>query len=336
MSLDPYKILDVPRNASDEDIKKAYRKKALEHHPDRGGNEEKFKELSEAYDILSNSEKKARYDRFGSVEGPGPGFNPSDIFGDIFGDMFGRRPQQQRKGQDIRVSVSLSIMDIINGSRKRIKYNRLKKCGDCSGKGGSSTEACHFCGGSGQKTTIVNTPFGRIQQSVVCPNCQGAGEQIKDRCRKCSASGVLQFEELLEVDIPKGALEGMQMTMHGMGNAILRGSDGDLHLLIREEPHPLFKRDGHNILVDKWVEIHEAVLGQRVQVQTPDETLEIFIPAGTEWGKTFTYQGKGIPILQNDGSNRTRGELKISIKIKIPKNISQEQKELFQKLKQIS
>jgi molecular chaperone DnaJ len=195
MSLDPYKILDVPRNASDEDIKKAYRKKALEHHPDRGGNEEKFKELSEAYDILSNSEKKARYDRFGSVEGPGPGFNPSDIFGDIFGDMFGRRPQQQRKGQDIRVSVSLSIMDIINGSRKRIKYNRLKKCGDCSGKGGSSTEACHFCGGSGQKTTIVNTPFGRIQQSVVCPNCQGAGEQIKDRCRKCSASGVLQFEE---------------------------------------------------------------------------------------------------------------------------------------------
>ncbi|NDA78535.1 MAG: molecular chaperone DnaJ [Actinobacteria bacterium] len=339
MSKDYYSILGVDRSASEEEIKKAYRKKALEHHPDRGGDENKFKEASEAYEVLSDSEKKSRYDTYGTADGQGQGFNPNDFFsgfGDIFGDMFGRRPGQARRGQDIRVQIQLNILDILSGVRKKIKYNRNAKCSPCSGQGGQNFQACSFCGGSGQKTTIANTPFGRIQQSVTCPTCSGRGQQIKDKCSSCHGSGVKNIEETVEVDIPPGAVGGMQMAVPGKGHAAQMGTEGDLHVLIQEIEHPTFKRDGHNINVHHWIDIHEAVLGSRIEVEGPQKNIELYIPSGTESGKVFTYNSQGIPVIDGHGHQRGRGDLRIIVRIKIPKILSSEQREIFQKLREVS
>ena len=340
MSKNYYEILGVDRGSSSEEIKKAYRKKALEHHPDKGGDENKFKEASEAYEVLSDSEKRSRYDRFGTAEpGHGGGFNPNDFFsgfGDIFGDMFGRRPGAQRRGQDIRVQIQLNILDILTGVRKKIRYNRNAKCEPCQGQGGQNFQACSFCGGSGQKTTIANTPFGRVQQSVTCPTCSGRGQQIKDKCRSCSGSGVKSVEEVVEVDIPPGAVGGMQMAVPGKGHTVQAGVEGDLHVLIQELEHETYKRDGHNINIDYWLDIHQAVLGSRIQVETPQKNIELYIPSGTEWGKVFTYQSLGVPVIDGHGHQRGRGDLKIIIKVKIPKILSGEQREIFEKLKEVS
>lgn len=334
MSQDYYQILDVPRDASKEDIKKAYRKKALEHHPDKGGDENKFKEATQAYEVLSDDDKRSRYDRFGTQDPGQGGFNPFGGFSDFFGDMFGQR--QQRRGSDIRVHIQLTIQEILNGTFKKIKYTRNKKCTTCSGKGGHGERSCGFCGGTGQKVTITNTPFGRIQQSVTCPTCMGMGKQVDSKCKDCIGQGTKKTEDFADINIPAGALPGMQINIHGMGNSVMMGQDGDLLVQISETPDPVYKRDGNDIIIEHQISVVDAVLGGRVSVDTPKDTKEIFVPSGTSDGKVFKYPSGGIPILDPSGRTKGRGDLKIIIKVSIPKILTQEQKKLYQQLKEIS
>jgi len=337
MSQDYYHILGVPREASKEDIKKAYRKKALEHHPDKGGDENKFKEITHAYEVLTDPEKKARYDQFGTEDPGSGGFNPFGGFSDFFGDIFHQRQQpQRRKGQDIRVTIQLTINEILSGTSKKIKYVRNKKCTSCDGQGGHGEKACGFCSGTGQKVTITNTPFGRIQQAVTCPTCMGLGKQVQTKCNGCVGHGTTKSEELTDIDIPAGALPGMQLHIQGKGNSVLGGIEGDLLVQITELSDPRFIRDGHNIIIEHSISIPDAVLGGRTSVQTPTDTKDIFIPSGTQDGKIFNYPSSGIPILDHTGRNRGTGDLRIVVKVSIPKILTKEQKNLFEKLKEIS
>ena len=345
MSEDYYKVLGVDKNASLDEIKNSYRKLAKKYHPDLNkdpGAESKFKEAASAYEVLSNEEKRANYDRFGTA-GPqqgnpfggfGHGFSMEDIFsqfGDIFGNSFNQRysgnPRQSRGG-NLRMKVSLNIDEILKGTTKKLKYNRQDKCDACGGKGGSDPRTCIPCNGSGQRTIVQNTPFGQVRQVTTCPDCSGSGQVITNKCNKCHGDGTVLKEQIVDVEIPAGVSNGIQMSMSGFGNHIRNGSPGDLQIIIEEIRDNSFHRENNNIIVEKTISVIDAIIGANIRVNTPHGEIPVAIEPGTDNGKVIRISGKGIPDI-----NYGLGDLFIKVYIKIPKNITLDEKYILEKLK---
>ena len=352
---DFYEILDVSKNASKEEIKKAYRKQALKFHPDKNPGddsaEEKFKEAAEAYEVLSDDDKRARYDRFGhaGLGGAagggfgGQGMTVEDIFssfGDIFGDAFGgfggfggsrRSSRAVRKGSNLRVKVKLDLQEIANGAEKKIKVNKYVSCSSCEGtgaEGGSSYSTCNTCNGNGQVTRVSNTFLGQMQTVTSCPTCGGEGKIITNKCKSCYGEGIVKEEEVIPISIPAGVAEGMQMTVSGKGNAARRGGvNGDLLVMIQEEHHPELIRDGNDLLYNLHISIPQASLGAAVEIPTVDSKVKIKIEPGTQPGKILRLRNKGIP----DVNGYNKGDLLVSINVWIPKNLTKEEQKLIEK-----
>jgi molecular chaperone DnaJ len=343
MSKDYYKILGVEKGATPDEIKKAYRKKAMEFHPDKNDgsveSESKFKEAAEAYDVLSTPDKKSNYDRFGSANGGGSnpfggGFNMDDIFsnfGDIFGNSFNQRYNGQRpqsRGSNLRIKVSLTIDEILKGVSKKLKYKKQDKCVTCDGKGGADIRNCISCNGVGQRTVVQNTPFGQIRQSTSCPDCGGNGQKVHNKCKDCKGDGTIFNEQTIDIDIPAGVSNGMQLSMNGYGNHIRNGQPGDLHIVVEEINDHSFRRENNNIIVEKTISVIDAIIGANIKVNTPHGEIPIAIEPGTEHGKVIRINGKGIPDIQHG-----LGDLYIKVLIKIPKNIELDEQNTLEKLK---
>lgn len=353
---DYYEVLDVSKSASKEEIKKAYRKQALKYHPDKNPGdkqaEEHFKEAAEAYEVLSHDEKRARYDRFGHAGmggAAGNGFSGAGMtiedifssFGDIFGDAFGgfggfggsrRSSQATRKGSNLRVKVKLDLGEIASGTEKKLKVSKYIGCKSCDGTGaknGSSYSTCSTCGGSGQVRRVSNTFLGQMQTVSVCPTCGGEGKTITEKCTDCYGEGMVKGEEVIPINIPAGVGEGMQMTVAGKGNAARRGGiNGDLLVMIHEEPHPELIRDGNDLLYNLHISIPEAALGTPVEIPTVDGKVKIKIDPGTQPGKILRLRNKGLP----DVNGYHKGDLLVSINVWVPKNLTKEEQRLIEKL----
>jgi len=343
---DYYEVLEIERNATENEIKKAYRKMAIKHHPDKNPDdksaEDKFKEAAEAYEVLSNQDKKARYDRYGhagmggAASGGGFGGNMSmddifsqfgDVFGGAFGGGFGGQRQRRRvnKGANLRVKVRLNLKDIANGAEKKIKVNKYVSCKPCNGSGadsGSSYSTCSTCNGSGHITQITNTFLGQMQTSSTCPSCGGEGRMITKKCTHCQGNGVVRDEEIISLNIPAGVAEGMQLSVSGKGNAGARGGiPGDLIVLIEEEKHPELERDGDNLIHNLFISFPQAALGDQVEVPTIDGKARMKIQPGTQSGKVFRLKGKGLPNVNSYGT----GDLLVNVNVWTPKNLSKEE-----------
>jgi molecular chaperone DnaJ len=356
---DYYEVLGVSKTASADEIKKSYRKIALQFHPDRNPGdkdaEEKFKEAAEAYDILSNADKRAQYDRFGhagvgGAGGHGGGFggmrmedifqNFGDVFGDdVFGNFFGGGGGRQggrrqgSRGANLRVKLKMDYSEIANGANKKIKVKKYVSCEVCSGSGAkdkSSIQTCGTCGGSGQVRRVTNTFLGQMQTVTTCPTCNGEGTQITAKCGNCKGEGRVYGEETLTLDIPAGVQEGMQLSMSGKGNAGERGgSAGDLLILIEEEKHPSLKRHDLDVVYQLHISFPEVVLGTSVEVPTIDGKAKIKIPAGTQSGKIFRLKGKGFPAFQS----YEKGDELVEVNVWSPQHLSPEEKEMLERLK---
>jgi molecular chaperone DnaJ len=354
---DYYEILGVARNADEQEIKKAYRKLAIKYHPDKNPGdkqaEEKFKEAAEAYEILSNADKRARYDRFGHQGasagagggGYGGGMSMDDIFsqfGDIFGQSgfggfgFGGQSQGRRvnKGTNLRIKVKLTLEEIANGVEKKIKVNKLVSCKSCSGTGadrGSSFNNCGTCNGSGRVTRITNTILGQMQTTSTCPSCNGEGRTITNKCKSCSGDGVMREEEVITIQIPAGVAEGMQLNVAGRGNAAPRGGvNGDLLVSIEEQEHPDLKRDGNNLYYNCYINFADAALGTSIEIPTLEGKAKFKIDPGTQSGKVYRLRGKGLPEV----NSYQRGDLMVDVNVWTPQNLSSDEKALMEKLRQ--
>ncbi|MDB5119696.1 MAG: dnaJ [Sphingobacteriales bacterium] len=358
---DYYDILGVQRSASAEEIKKAYRKMAIKYHPDKNPgdkqSEENFKEAAEAYEILSNAEKKQRYDQFGHAGtgaggygGGGGGMNMEDIFsqfGDVFGggggspfDSFFGGGSQQRggggrrtaRGSNLRIKVKLTLEDIAKGAEKKVKVNKQIICNTCDGSGAkdkSSFHTCKTCGGTGAVRRVTNTILGQMQTTSTCPTCNGDGSEITAKCNVCHGDGLVRGEETITINIPAGVSEGMQLSMSGKGNAAPRGGvPGDLIILIEEIPHETLKREGNNIIYDLHLSFIDAVLGSSVEVPTIDGKAKIKIEPGTQGGKILRLKSKGIPEV----NSYHRGDQLIYLNIWTPKTLSKDERDLLEKL----
>jgi molecular chaperone DnaJ len=344
--MDYYSILGVSKGASPDEIKKAFRRKAVEHHPDKGGDEAKFKEISEAYETLSDETKRGEYDRFGKSGNPfsgragGHGFNMDDIFSQ-FGDMFGGFGRQQhqhppkRKGGDLRVQIQVSLEEILSGVTKKVKFKRQKPCQPCNGKGGTGKKTCPHCNGFGRINVTQHTPFGVISSTQICNHCEGTGQVISSHCQTCRGSGTNTVEETIDINIPKGVTNGMSLIMEGYGNFVRDGDPGNLQVIISEIQNQKFKREGNDIHLDHIITISQAVLGSKQNVETLEGYLTLDINPGCESGKVFSFPGKGIPILLNNGTNSGRGALYVKVNVKIPKNLTEEQKALYLQLSKL-
>lgn len=341
MSKDYYKILEVERSASADEIKKAYRKMAMMYHPDKNGgdieSEEKFKDCAEAFEVLSDPQKKQQYDTYGTVGGS-DNFNPfgGGGFGDIFSKFeemfgFGRQQPRVKKGSDLRIKVTLNLNDIINGVDKKLKYVRQIKCNTCNGAGGKDVQQCGGCNGLGVKRVIQNTAFGTIQQNITCPNCSGSGKQVRNTCNNCRGNGTTPNEETVDVHIPKGASNGMSLNMNSHGNWS-KGSDipGDLYILIEESPDPLFKREHNNLHYNQSISVIDAILGKEQYLKTPQGDIKFTIKPGTSHKDVLRITGHGVPDLQ---IGRV-GDLLITVYIKMPQEISEEEKIVLESLKE--
>ena len=359
---DYYEILGVDKGTSAAEIKKAYRKVAIKYHPDKNPDnkeaEEKFKEAAEAYEVLSNEDKKARYDRYGHAGvDPQAGFggrggmtmedifsNFSDIFGDSgspFESFFGGSSRsggrrRGQKGSNLRIKVSLTLEEIADGVTKKIKVKKQAKCETCSGTGAKDSDAvqnCGTCGGSGYVRQIKSTFLGQMQTTTVCPNCNGSGQQITSKCTSCKGGGRSLKDETIEIDIPAGVEEGMQLSMRGKGNAGTNGGpSGDLLIMIEEKKHKYFERDGQNIMYDLFLNFADAALGTSVEVPTLTKPVKITIPPGTPAGKIFRLRSKGLPVVQGYGQ---KGDQLININIWTPKTLSPEERELLEKMREM-
>ena len=357
MKRDYYEILGVAKGASEDEIKKSYRKVAMQHHPDRNPGdksaEEKFKEAAEAYEVLSDSEKRAQYDRYGHAGlnngrgfNGGAGMNMDDIFsqfGDIFGDdIFGSFFGGRRgggttrgrgvRGSNLRIKIKLNFEEIAKGVTKNIKVKKHVTCTTCHGSGAkdkSSVQTCSMCGGSGQVRRVSNTFLGQMQTVTTCPTCNGEGSTITAKCTSCKGEGRIFGEETVTIDIPAGVQEGMQLSVGGRGNAGERGgSPGDLIVLIEEEQHPELHRDGLSVAYELHISFTDAVFGTQVEVPTIDGKAKIKIPAGTHSGKIFRLKGKGFPSI----NSYEKGDQLIHVSVWTPQNLSPEEKAMVEKL----
>jgi molecular chaperone DnaJ len=352
---DFYEILGVDRKAGDDEIKKAYRKLAIKFHPDKNPDdkqaEEKFKEAAEAYEVLSNAEKRQRYDQFGhaGVGGAagasgygGGGMNMDDIFsqfGDIFGGAFGgfnggqRGGRRVNRGSNLRIKVKLNLQDIANGVEKKLKVQKQVGCTTCSGTGakGNAYESCRVCGGSGVHTRLTQTILGAMQTQTTCSSCNGEGRIIKDKCNTCHGDGIVRGEDTITLNIPPGVADGMQLSVSGKGNAAPRGGvNGDLIVLIEEEEHPELKRDGMNLFYDCYVNFVDATLGTSVEIPTIDGKAKIKIDSGTQSGRVLRLKGKGLPDINAYG----KGDLLVNINVWTPQQLTSEEKKILEKLKE--
>lgn len=360
---DYYEILGVPKTATLDEIKKAFRRLAHQHHPDKGGgDEEKFKEANEAYQVLSDEQKRAQYDQFGSAfEGAGAGaqgFNWSDFtggspfgsstgagvdfdLGNIFGDMFGfgtargRRRTQSREGRDLEISVAIEFMDAVRGTAKRITVEKRILCEKCQGKGSEKkggTKTCATCDGAGAVEQTQRTFFGTFATRVVCPNCKGEGTVVKDPCSRCKGEGREVKEETIEVKIPAGISDGTTLRLSGKGEAGVRGAiAGDLFVTVTVRSDSRFTRKGDDIYTDAHVALTVVVLGGAIPIATIDGTVETQIPAGTQPGTVMRLKSKGMPHLGGSG----RGDQFVTVKVKIPTHLSKREKELYEQLAKV-
>lgn len=352
---DYYDILGIPRNAGTDEVKKAYRKNAIKYHPDKNPGdkaaEEKFKEAAEAYEVLSNPEKKQRYDQYGhaanasSPNGGGYGggsMNMDDIFsqfgdifgggGSFFGGQGGRGGRRVARGSNLRIKVKLTLEEIANGAEKKIKVNKQIVCKTCDGSGAkdsSSFHTCNTCGGSGSVHRVTNTILGQMQTTATCPTCNGEGSQITSKCNVCHGDGIVRGEETITINIPAGVSEGMQLSMSGKGNAAPRGGvPGDLIILIEEIPHDHLKREGNNLIYDLHISLIDACLGSNVEVPTIDGKAKIKIDAGTQGGKILRLKSKGVPEV----NSYHKGDQLIYVNIWTPKVLSAGERALLEKL----
>ena len=358
---DYYEILGIGKSASQEEIKKAYRKVAMQFHPDRNPGdktaEDKFKEAAEAYEVLNDSNKRAQYDRcghnaFSQGRGGGGGFsgggmNMDDIFsqfGDIFGDdsfgsFFGNRSGKRSgqsggtRGSNLRVKIKLNYEELAKGAPKTIKIKKYVKCTTCSGSGAkdkNSVQTCGTCSGSGQVRRVQNTFLGQMQTVTTCPTCNGDGTTITAKCGGCKGEGRIYGDETVTIDIPAGVQEGMQLSISGKGNIGERGgSFGDLIVLIEEEPHPQLQRDGNNVVFDLHISFPDAVFGTQLEVPTIDGKAKIKIPTGTQSGKIFRLKGKGFPQV----NSYEKGDQLIHVNIWTPQHINEDEKSMLEKMK---
>lgn len=353
---DYYEVLGVDKNVSPEELKKAYRKLAMTYHPDRNPGdkeaEEKFKEAAEAYDVLSNPDKKARYDQMGhaAFDGSqgfsGANMNMEDIFsmfGDIFGGFgggfggFGSRRQgggrRVSKGSNLRIKVKLSLEEIDNGTEKKIKVAKYVACKTCGGSGakGNAYETCSHCKGTGVVMEMRRTILGQMQVQSECPHCGGEGKIIKEKCPDCNGDGILRSDEIITINIPKGVQDGMQLSMQGKGNAAPRGGvPGDLIVLIEEMPHECFERQESNLYYNAFIPFADAAMGAFLEVPTLHGKVKVKIEPGTPSGKVLRLKGKGLPTLHGYGD---KGDLLVQVNVWIPKNLTREEKEILEKLK---
>ncbi len=358
---DYYEVLGVDKNVSPEDLKKAYRKLALKYHPDRNPGdkeaEEKFKEAAEAYDVLSNPDKKARYDQFGhaGLDGAsgfgGQGMSMDDIFssfGSIFGDFFGggggsfhfggfngsgnsRGGRPVSRGSNLRIKVKLTLEEIERGVEKKIKVNKYVPCKTCGGTGarGNSYETCSHCHGSGVVTELRRSIFGQMQTQSVCPYCGGQGRIIKDKCHDCHGEGIVKSEEIITINIPAGVADGMQLSMHGQGNAGPNGGvNGDLIIQVEEIQHELFERQENNLFYNAFVTYADAALGASIEIPTLSGKVRVKIEQGTPSGKVIRLKGKGLP----DINGYSRGDMLVSINVWVPKSVTKEERAMLEQL----
>ncbi len=350
---DYYEVLEVSKTATQEEIKKAYRKKAIQYHPDKNpGNheaEEKFKEAAEAYEILSDQNKRARYDQFGHAGvggaaggGFGGGMSMEDIFsqfGDIFGGHFGfggfgggGRGRRVNRGTDLRVKVKLNLKEILNGVEKKIKVKKYVTCEHCQGNGsenGTSLTTCDTCKGSGSVTKVVNTLLGQMQSTTTCPACSGEGKTINTKCNHCGGEGVRLEEEIIPIKIPAGVAEGMQLSMQGKGNAARRGGiSGDLLILVEEEEDPNLIRDENNVIYNLFLSFPVAALGGSVEVPTINGMAKLKIEPGTQPGKVLRLRNKGLPSLNGYG----KGDQLVNVNVYIPEKLSDKEKSLIKEM----
>ena len=356
---DYYEVLGVEKNASADEIKKAYRKKAIQYHPDKNPGdkaaEEKFKEAAEAYEVLSDPQKRQRYDQFGHAGMGGAGgfsgggMSMEDIFshfGDIFGgagfdlgDLFGgggrSRGPRVRKGSDMRVKVRLTLEEIATGCEKKIKVRKQVQCKSCNGTGSEDgrTETCPTCKGTGRTVRQQRGIFGMMQVQAECETCHGEGQIIKNKCAKCNGEGVVRDEEIITINIPAGVAAGMQLTMQGKGNAAPRGGvAGDLLILIEEEQHKDFIRQDSDLIYNLLLDMPTAILGGQIQIPTLSGEARITITPGTQPGKVLRMRGKGLPRIDQYGRIYGTGDLLINVGVYIPERLSKDERKLIEKL----
>jgi molecular chaperone DnaJ len=356
---DYYEVLGVDRNASPEEIRKAYHKLAHKYHPDKGGDEEKFKEINEAYQVLSSKEKRAQYNQFGRTfdqNGPSQsqGFDFNSFFGnkqnfnfdfedieDMFGDAFGfgfknsNRKRDPKRGEDIRIDLEIDLKEVLEEQKKRIKINKFVVCPKCKGSGaepGTKEKKCPSCNGTGKVKEIKRTIFGSFTRVTICPECEGTGSVPEKTCGQCKGEGRIKKEEEIEFSIPRGVHHNQLLRIPGLGNAGRKGGkNGDLIIRIFIKTNSSFQREGDDLFLNSEISISQAVLGGEIEIPTLSEKkLDLKIPSGTESGKIFRISEKGTPHF---ASNK-RGDLYVRIKVSIPKKISKKQKELLKKLKE--
>lgn len=354
---DYYEVLGVQKGAGDDEIKKAYRKKAKQYHPDLNPDnaeaEAKFKEVNEAYEVLSDADKKARYDQFGHAGvdpnyGAGAGgygggfggngfdFDLGDIFGSFFGGGFGggrqSNPNGPRRGEDIQTRVTISFEDAAKGCKRTVDVNRVDTCSECHGSGakaGSSPKTCPDCGGRGYVNVQQRTAFGVISTQKSCPKCQGKGSVIENPCQKCRGTGRVSTKAAVDVNIPAGIDDRQVFNISGAGNAGVNGGPrGDLKVAVFVRPHPHFERDGYNVWLEQHISFTQAALGDNLRIPTLDGDVKFDIPAGTQSGAVFSLKGKGIQILNGRG----RGDQLVRIIVDTPKNLTQKQRDLLVEL----
>jgi len=357
---DYYEVLGVKKDASADEIKKAFRKAAIEHHPDRGGNEEKFKEINEAYEVLKDTEKRKRYDQFGhaGVGGAGGGGNPfaggnpfggaggqnvnfdfGDLgLGDIFSSFFGGgagggQQQRQTRGRDVEADIEISFEQAVFGTEVDLPLNLDDTCEHCKGttvEPGYELKTCDECGGSGQVVTVSRTIFGNIQQAAVCPKCHGSGKIPEKPCSVCKGKGTQTKKQTIQLKVPAGIDDGATIRLREHGEAIANGPKGDLYVNVHVKPHKHFTREGDLILSEEHVGMVTAALGGEIEVQTVDGPVTMKIPAGTQPGSDFKLSGHGVPHLRGN----TRGAQIVTILVDIPTKLSKKQKQLLEELAQ--
>jgi molecular chaperone DnaJ len=344
---DYYEMLGVPRNASDEEIKRAFRRLAKLHHPDRNrepGAEEKFKEINEAYQVLSNPDKRRRYDRYGRVDIEGDfsdfGFGGlGDIFESFwsgFGTPFGQTAQRvPQKGDSLRIHLTLSFEEAVFGCNKEVEIQRIEFCPSCHGIGserGTNPETCPDCRGTGQVKRVQQSIFGRFNHITTCPRCGGSGAVINNPCSQCKGGGRIKVKRKISINVPAGVDEGYQLRLDGEGSAGLYGGPpGHLYIALSVKPHNLFHRDGSDILYELSINFAQAALGDEVRVPSLDGKVELKIPPGTQNGKTFRFKGKGISHVDARG----RGDLLVKVSVATPQHLDKDQRHLFEELAKI-